>query len=174
MHASLCPTLYNPMDCSPPGSSVPAILRARVLERAAIPSSRGIFPTQGSNPGLLWLLHWQADALPLSHLGSPWFIHMVQISSKVVLKHQEGISPLPERAKHWLLPEWDPHASLSCFLGRTNSFLTLGIWLTGLYYRGKMNFKDRPKENHFFFLLPLDFCSSRYYRKNEFQHWSSP
>ena len=28
----------------------------------------GIFPHQGSNP---WLLHWQADSLPLSHQGSP-------------------------------------------------------------------------------------------------------
>ena len=32
---------------------------------------QGIFPTQGSNPHVLWLLHWQADSLPLSHLGSP-------------------------------------------------------------------------------------------------------
>ena len=32
---------------------------------------QGIFPTQGSNPGLFHLLHWQADSLPLSHLGSP-------------------------------------------------------------------------------------------------------
>ena len=29
---------------------------------------QGIFLTQGSNPRLL---HWQADSLPLSHLGSP-------------------------------------------------------------------------------------------------------
>ena len=29
---------------------------------------QGIFPTQGSN---LCLLHWQADSIPLSHLGSP-------------------------------------------------------------------------------------------------------
>ena len=27
---------------------------------------QGIFPTQGSNPGLLQLLHWQADSLPLA------------------------------------------------------------------------------------------------------------
>ena len=27
---------------------------------------QGIFPTQGSNPSVL---HWPADALPLSHLG---------------------------------------------------------------------------------------------------------
>ena len=30
-----------------------------------------IFPTQGSNPRLLHLLHWQVDSLPLCHLGSP-------------------------------------------------------------------------------------------------------
>ena len=29
---------------------------------------QGIFPTQGLNPGLLSLLHWQVDSLPLSHL----------------------------------------------------------------------------------------------------------
>ena len=33
---------------------------------------QGIFPTQGSNPNLLCLLHWQVDSLPLSHLGSPF------------------------------------------------------------------------------------------------------
>ena len=32
---------------------------------------QGILPTQGSNPRLLHLLHWQADSLPLCHLGSP-------------------------------------------------------------------------------------------------------
>ena len=31
---------------------------------------QGIFPTQGSNLHLWHLLHWQADSLPLSHLGS--------------------------------------------------------------------------------------------------------
>ena len=32
---------------------------------------QGIFLTQGSNLHLLYLLHWQADSLPLWHLGSP-------------------------------------------------------------------------------------------------------
>ena len=36
-----CPTLCDPMDCSPPGSSVHGILQARILERVAMPSSRG-------------------------------------------------------------------------------------------------------------------------------------
>ena len=37
----LCLTLCNPMDYHPPGSSVHGILQARILEWAAIPSSRG-------------------------------------------------------------------------------------------------------------------------------------
>ena len=32
---------------------------------------QGIFTTQGSNPCLLHLLRWQADSLPLHHLGNP-------------------------------------------------------------------------------------------------------
>jgi len=34
--AQSCPTLSDPMDCSPPGSSVHGILQARVLEWGAI------------------------------------------------------------------------------------------------------------------------------------------
>ena len=41
--AQLCPTLCNPMDCSPPGSSIHGILPARILEWVAIPFSRGSF-----------------------------------------------------------------------------------------------------------------------------------
>ena len=36
-----CRTLCDPMDCSPPGSSVHGILQARVLEWVAIPFSKG-------------------------------------------------------------------------------------------------------------------------------------
>ena len=38
--AQWCPTLCNPMDCSPPGSSAHGILQARTLEHVAISSSR--------------------------------------------------------------------------------------------------------------------------------------
>ena len=37
----LCLTLWDPMDCSPPGSSVHGILQARTLEWVAMPFSRG-------------------------------------------------------------------------------------------------------------------------------------
>ena len=39
-----CPALFDPMDCSPPGSSVHRILQARILEGVAMPSSRGSSP----------------------------------------------------------------------------------------------------------------------------------
>ena len=39
--AQLCPSLCDPMGCSPPDSSVPGILQARILEWVAISYSRG-------------------------------------------------------------------------------------------------------------------------------------
>ena len=39
--AQSCPTLCDPVDCSPPGSSVHGILQARILEWVAISFSRG-------------------------------------------------------------------------------------------------------------------------------------
>ena len=40
--AQWCPTLSDPMDCSPPGSSVHGIFQARVLEWGAIAFSIGL------------------------------------------------------------------------------------------------------------------------------------
>ena len=40
-HFSRVLTLCNPMDCSPPASSVHGISQARILEWVAVPSSRG-------------------------------------------------------------------------------------------------------------------------------------
>ena len=39
--AQLCQTLCDPMDCSPPGSSVHGILQARIVEWVIIPFSKG-------------------------------------------------------------------------------------------------------------------------------------
>ena len=70
-----CQILCDPIDCSPPGSSVHGILQARILEWVAVPSrdfpSPGIKPTSPVVPAL-----W-ADSLPLSHLGKPilWLNH---------------------------------------------------------------------------------------------------
>ena len=52
LDALSCLTFCNPMNCSLPGSSVHGILQARILEWIAMPSSKGLFLTQRSNPGL--------------------------------------------------------------------------------------------------------------------------
>ena len=48
-----CPTLSDPMDCSPPGSSVHGVFQARVLEWDAI-----AFSAHGSQP---CLIHWSYE-----------------------------------------------------------------------------------------------------------------
>ena len=58
-----CPALCDPMDYT-----VHGILQARILEWVAFPFSRGVFPTQGSDPGLL---HCRQILYQLSHKGSP-------------------------------------------------------------------------------------------------------
>ena len=64
--AQSCLTLRDPMDCSPPSSSVHRILQARILEWVAIPFSRDLW-TQGLNLGLL---HSRLILYHLSHQGS--------------------------------------------------------------------------------------------------------
>ena len=57
-----CLSLCNPMNCSPPGSSVHGILQARILEWAAISFSRGSFQPRDqtciSCIGRWILCHW--------------------------------------------------------------------------------------------------------------------
>ena len=64
--AQSCPTLCNPIDCSPPGSSVYGIFQARILEWVAISFSGGSSCPRDQTPHLLSLLHWQAGSLPLA------------------------------------------------------------------------------------------------------------
>ena len=44
-----CPTLFDPVDCSPPGSSVHGILQARILEWGAISFSMTIIKKSINN-----------------------------------------------------------------------------------------------------------------------------
>ena len=66
MRAQSFPTLCDPMDCNPPGSSVHGISQAGILGCPSL--LQRIVPTQGLN---LSLQHWQEDSSLLSHLGSP-------------------------------------------------------------------------------------------------------
>ena len=62
-----CPTLCDPMDCSPPGSCVHGILQARILEWLPCPTP-GDLPNPGIKPRSPAL---QADSLPSEPPGKP-------------------------------------------------------------------------------------------------------
>ena len=66
-----CPTLFDPMDCSPQGSSIHGILQARTLEWVAISFFSGppqpMYQTHRP-------LHWQADSLSLAAPGNLPFL----------------------------------------------------------------------------------------------------
>ena len=65
--AQLCPTLCDPMDCSPPGSSVLGIIQAGMLEWVAIPFSRGS-PGRGSS----WPRDWTQVSLIAGRFFTVW------------------------------------------------------------------------------------------------------
>ena len=64
--AQSCPTLCNPMDCSPPGSSVHGYSPGKNTGVGCHVLLQGIFPTQGLNPGLL---HCRQILSGLTHEG---------------------------------------------------------------------------------------------------------
>ena len=68
-----CLSLCNPMDCSPPGSSVHRISQARILEWVAI-SYPGYLPNPGIDPSCPTL---QADSLPSEPPGKPTWLRWV-------------------------------------------------------------------------------------------------
>ena len=90
--AQSCLTLCNPVDCNPPGFSVHGIIEQECWSGLTFPTP-GIFLTQGSNLHLCILcssLHWQANSLPLSQLGSP------------ILLYQEPREEISKPAKVWI------------------------------------------------------------------------
>ena len=107
-----CPTLCNPMDCSPPGSSVHETFQARILERSPF-SSPGDLPNPGFEPRSPVL---QADSLPTELQGKPHTV--LQSKAKCLLQGNEprkeawpkqgtkqrtrgGISYSIQRRGHW-------------------------------------------------------------------------
>ena len=83
----LCPTLSDPMDPSPPGSSVNGIILERILEWVAISFSRGSSPSRDQTyvSGEPSHLH---DVLLLSHW--PWASLHRQLQGFSATEHQEA------------------------------------------------------------------------------------
>ena len=96
----MCPTLCDPMD-----STVHGILQARILKWVGLSLLKGIFPTQGWNPGLPhcgWILY------KLSHKGNKWQIYCLNYVSAwivTIFAEQHG-----RPSEH--LPVFQVHAPL--------------------------------------------------------------
>ena len=71
-----CPILWDPVDCSPPGSSVHGDSLGKNTRVGCHDLLQGIFPAQGSNPGLLHcrqILYWQShQGLEISNFFDTW------------------------------------------------------------------------------------------------------
>ena len=142
--AQSCLTLCNPMDCSPPGSSVHGILQARILEGVATPSSRGsswpryqIPVSCGSCIGR-WVLYHS-----LAHLGSP------QMWSQPLFK---GIKSLEKWTWEWL-EKWPKgkYARKHCLHPwcEKKGFVVRGKMGKKRRWRTKANIYDQRKDTGF-------------------------
>ena len=74
----LCLTLCDPMDCSPPGSSVHGILQARILEWVAISFYRGSF--------------WPRDQTRVSYIGRQILFHWTTRVEKAMAPHSSTLA----------------------------------------------------------------------------------
>ena len=98
-------SICGPKGCSLPGSSADGIFQARILEWVP-------FPTSGvGNLCLLYLLHWQADSLPLAPPGKPRFKHDFVYFR---ISHSGSLMPVTMATKHangrtWLWTQFTWH-----------------------------------------------------------------
>ena len=141
--AQLFLTLGDPMNCSPPGSSVPGISQARILEWVAISSSRVSSQprdwTQVSYIAGRWFFYFILFYFiyHLSHQGSSWWMFTSWISSiqspSQSTPHFQGFLPpqvyfcLHHGLPFWMIyceipPSFNPGISLCCLPPRSYSF----------------------------------------------------
>ena len=118
-----CLTLCDPTDCSPPGSSVHGDSPGKNTGVGCHALLQGIFLTQGLNPRLLYLLHWQVGSLPLTPSGKPHFhwpkpSHMAKPRARRPgrYNHLTVMNQLPESTQthvHWVGDAIQPSHPLS-------------------------------------------------------------
>ena len=84
MPAQSCPTLWDPMDCSPPSSSVRGISPARILEWVAISSSKGY--------------SWPRDRTRISCIGRRVHYHWANWEAHT---RGLGVPNIPNKASWW-------------------------------------------------------------------------
>ena len=94
------------MDCSPPGSSVRGDSPGKNTGAGCHALLEGIFPTQGWNLNLLYLLHWQGGSLPLA---PPGFSRLFQKANNIYLYFTPSMKLVKEYCKmlNLVICNWD-------------------------------------------------------------------
>ena len=100
-HVQLC----NPLDCSPPGSSVYGILQARILEWVAIPFSRGSFQHRDQIcvsciTGRFFTIWSMKETQYLPKVKTQWKL-LSRVWLTWAVTHQAPLSMGFSRHKHW-------------------------------------------------------------------------
>ena len=120
-----CPTLCNPMDCSPPGVSVHRISQARKLEWVAISSSQGSSQPRDWTcllrlPHRMWILyHWATQEAPVmaQRIYDPDIINHINSTTDVKkIKTRFQTKRLSEKKNSY------PNCFLNLFFNVSNSF----------------------------------------------------
>ena len=140
--AQLCGILCDPMDCSPPGSSVHGISQSRILEWLAIPSSRGSCQPR-TEPASLRPLHCKWILYSWGTVEAPWCPHPIlntppdvsatergspsQLLSR--FETQEGTPIQPDSQKLWI---W---AFAASFPAAWNEEKHISVWLHNYFSR---------------------------------------
>ena len=108
-----CPTHWDPMDCSLPGSPIPGILQARTLERVAVSLSNA------------W--KWKVKVKSLSRVrlfATPWTAAYQGFFRQEYWSGVPLPSPLSASSPQYLLKEWLKGPVAAEILKRNKRFLT--------------------------------------------------
>ena len=152
-----CLTLCNPMDYSPPGSSVHRILQARILAWVAISFSRRSFQSRdwATSPVAPAL---QADSLQLSHQRRPCvWIWLLELQNFV------GGDFCCDYGKKWVSGKLDEEQKSTCFSCLTSPSMVLhgvGPQRKGCFWADIFPKPGFPLGWLATFLLPWCFCVS--------------
>ena len=136
----LCPTLCDPMNCSPPGSSVHGILQARLLEWVTAPSSR-------------FSQHLESASLNSPSLAGGFFTRSPQIHFLIL---NSMPFPLCSLNSHLALRLLLDHASIF-----PSSCLGLALSLPFLSISHHCRFLSSPCTHHFY-LTSLEMYKSSF------------
>ena len=124
-----CLTLCGPLDRHLPGSSVPGILQARMLEWVAVPSSRG-----SSRPrNRTHVSYWQADLPPGEHLPVSGASPVAQLVIYLQFRRQRRHMFSPWGGSPWGRKESD---MTECLNTHTASLVTINFTFSVILCKG--------------------------------------